>query len=176
MAADQETAVEELKWWIDRGPAKEREQTGPSKKGIIEEWAFELLKDYRQERALQSIVDINQQIVKKVAVEPQQWAHVSLGVGEFPRKKLDQIKGMLRIPRYARAVVVDAGYSVRVLVTGEPPGEKIVDLNLSDQPSLDFWVNNELIQERLFGSFDEALKRLRHSLHRYLKTTVSDWR
>jgi len=164
---------EETKWWIDRGPKKEAAK-GEVQKGLIERWAIELLKDYRQERALQNIVDINQRALAEFNAEEKKWGYVSLGVGRFPQKRLNHIREGLRIPRYAKTLVIDAGYSVRLLITGEPPGEKVVDINFTEAPSMDYWIDNELIDERLFGSVEEALRRLRHSLHRYLrKSTVT---
>lgn len=163
---------EEIKWWIERGPKKrEADAAEPLQKGIVEGWAFELLKDYQQERALKNIVNINQRAMAEFDAEEKKWGYVSLGVGRFPQKKLNHIREGLRIPRYAKALILDAGYSVRILITGEPPGEKIVDINFTEAPSVDYWVNSELIEERLFGSIDEALRRLRHGLHRYLRKT-----
>jgi len=163
-------AEEESKWWIDRGPKKrEANVAEEGQKGIIERWAFELLKDYQQERALKNIVNINQHALAELDAGGKRWGYVSLGVGRFPQKRLNHIREALRIPRYARAVVIDAGYSVRLLVTGDPPGERVVDINFTEAPSMDYWVNNELIEERLFNSVDEALRRLRQSLHRYLR-------
>lgn len=163
---------EESKWWIDRGPKKEAAKG--EEKGLIERWAIELLKDYRQERALQNIVDINQRALAEFNAAEKKWGYVSLGVGRFPQKRLNYVREGLRIPRYAKTLVIDAGYSVRLLITGDPPGEKVVDINFTEAPSMDYWIDNELIEERLFGSVEEALRRLRHSLHRYLrKSTVT---
>lgn len=170
--AGAECVEEESKWWIDRGPKKrETDAAEPVQKGIVERWAFELLKDYQQERALKNIVNINQRAIAEFDIEGQKWGYVSLGVGRFPQKRLNHIREGLRIPRYAKALILDAGYSVRILITGEPPGEKIVDINFTEAPAMDYWVNNELIEERLFGSIDEALRRVRHGLHRYLRKT-----
>ena len=165
---------EEVKWWIDRGLKKAAANAEPAQKGLIESWAIELLKDYRQERALQNIVDINRRVLAEFDAEEKKWGYVSLGVGRFPQNRLNYIREALRIPRYAKVLVIDAGYSVRFLITGEPSGERVVDINFTESPSMDYWVSNELIEERLFGSVDEALKRLRHALHRYVrKSTVS---
>ena len=50
--ADEKTAnFEETKWWIDRGPVKERDKSAEPIKGIIEKWAYELLKNYNQDQA-----------------------------------------------------------------------------------------------------------------------------
>lgn len=167
--ADEKTApMEELKWWIERGPVKEREKKAEPQQGLIEQWAYELLKDYNQDRALQSVVDINQRVFKELSVPPQEWGYLSLGVGKYPVEKLSRIKETLRLPHHARALVIDAGYSVRVLISGEPVGEKYIDINFTEAPSLDYWVKGDLVGEKLFANFDEALRKLRSSLHDYL--------
>ena len=162
-------AVQEAKWWIDTGSKQQPEAGERVPKGVIERWAFELLKDYRQEQALHNIVDINGQALRELGAHEEKWVDLSLGVGQFPPKRLNHIKDSLKIPRYARALAIDAGYSVRVLVTGNPPGEKVLDLNFTEAPSLDYWVEGELVEEQLFRSVEDALRRLRHSVHRYLR-------
>ena len=166
--------VQEVKWWIDTGTKRQPDGSEREPIGVIERWAFELLKDYRQERALQNIVDINGQVLREFDTNEDRWVYLSLGVGEFPAKRLDHIKDSLRIPRYARALAIDAGYSIRVLLTGDPPGEKVLDINFTDAPSLDYWINRELIEEQMFRSVDDALKRLRNSVHRYLRKSPAE--
>jgi hypothetical protein len=168
-----EPVVEEEKWWIDRGPIKERQKHHEKVQlgqGLIEQWVYGLLHDYSQDQAVKNVVDINKQLVPEFTGGPGEWSHLSLGVGNFPAGKMAKIKGMLKLPGYARALVIDAGYSVRVLVTGEPVGEKLVDLNFTEVPSMDYWVRGELVEERLFSNLDEALRRMRGSLHRYLRS------
>ena len=173
LAGEPGTAVQEVKWWIDTGIKQRSDADEREPIGVIERWAFELLKDYRQERALQNIVDINGQVLRELGNNEDRWVYVSLGVGEFPQKRLNYIKDSLRMPRYARALAIDAGYSVRVLMTGNPPGEKVLDINFTEAPSMDYWNNGELVEEQMFRSIEDALKRLRNSIHRYLrKTTV----
>lgn len=173
-AGEPGASVQEVKWWIDTGTKRQPESAEPVPKGVIERWAFELLKDYRQERALQNIVDINGQVLRQLSDNEDRWVYVSLGVGEFPQKRLNHIKDALRIPRYARALAIDAGYSVRILITGNPPGEKVLDINFTEAPSLDYWTNGELIEEQMFRSIDDALKRLRNSVHRYLRKSATE--
>lgn len=169
-----DTTVQEVKWWIDTGTKQQAETGERAPIGVIERWAFELLKDYRQERALQNIVDINGQALHKLDNNEDRWVYLSLGVGEFPVKRLSYIKDSLKIPRYARALAIDAGYSVRVLITGNPPGAKVLDINFTEAPSLDVWMNRELIEEQTFRSIEEALKRIRNSAHRYLRKNPID--
>jgi len=172
MADEKTSPIEEVKWWIDRGPAKEREKESQLGRGIIEKWTYELLKDYVQEQAVRNVIDINQQLHKELSVSPGEWGYLSLGVGRYPAKGLDKIKKSLQFPSDARALSIDAGYSVRVLITGEPIGERVVDINFLDTPSLDYWVRGQLTEERLFSSIDDALKKLRGSLRRYLTSPM----
>ena len=159
---------EETKWWIDRGPVKEREKPTVPVKGIVEKWAYELLKNYNQDRAAKNLVDINPRILKELSVAPGEWGYFSLEVGTYPPDKLAKIKSGLPLPAGARGIVIDAGYSVRVVITAEPIGERYVDINFTDAPSLDYWVNGQLVEERVFSNVGEALKRIRPALQRYL--------
>lgn len=169
MADEKTPPVEELKWWIDRGPVKEREKSTQLGRGIIEKWVYEMLKDYRQDQAVRNVVDINARVVKEMQVAPVEWGYFSLGVGSYPAGGIAKIKNSLRLPPYGRALIIDAGYSVRILITGEPVGERLLDINFTEAPSLDYWVRNELVEERLFASVDDALRKLRGSLPRYLQ-------
>lgn len=174
MADEKTPPAEEAKWWIDRGPVKEREKQAALGRGIIEKWTYELLKDYRQEQAVRNVVDINPRTLKDIAQAPLGWNYVSLGVGTYPAEKLEKIKKSLPLSPDARALVIDAGYSVRLLITGEPVGENLLDLNFTEGPSLDYWVNNELIEERLFSNLEVALKFLQRVLPEYLNPPRSN--
>jgi hypothetical protein len=160
--------LEETKWWIDRGPVKERQKETQLGRGIIEKWVYELLKDYSQDQAVRNVVDINQKLLKALSVSPREWGYLSLGVGSYSEKGLAKIKGSLQLPPSARALIIDAGYSVRILITGEPIGKRLVDINLTEAPSLDYWWDSQLVEERLFRDVDEALKKIRISLSNYL--------
>src|SRR5262245_36618201 len=163
-----EKPFEETKWWIDRRPVKDRDKSNEPVKGIVEKWAFELLKNYNQDEAAKNLVDINQKIFKGLTIGPGEWGYYSLEVGTDPAERLAKIKNSLPLPPGTRGIVIDAGFSVRVIITGEPVGERYVDINFVDAPSLDFWVNGQLIEERVFGNVGEALKRIRPDLPSYL--------
>lgn len=169
MADEKTQQFEETKWWIDRGPVKEREKPAAPVKGIIEKWAYELLKGYNQDLAMRNLVDINAKMLKELSVGQGEWGYFSLDVGVYPADKLAKIKNGLPLPAGTRGIVIDAGYSVRVVITAEPIGERFVDINFTDAPSLDYWVNGQLIEERVFSNVGEALKRIRPALDRYLK-------
>jgi hypothetical protein len=165
---DKKTALEETKWWIDRGPAKEKNKS-EQPQSIVEQWALRMLHGYNQDQAVRNVVDINKQLQKEFTEPAGGWKYLSLGVGNYPAGGLARIKDALRLPPHARALIIDAGYSVRVLITAEPVGERLMDVNFTEGPSFDFWMNGELAEERLFRNVDEALKNLRGSVERYLK-------
>jgi hypothetical protein len=169
MADEKTQAFEETKWWIDRGPVKEREKPVASVKGIVERWAYDLLKNYSQEQAAKNLVDINRKILNGLSIGPGQWGYYSLEIGTYPVEKLNKIKSGLPLPEGARGVVVDAGFSVRVIITSEPVGSRFVDINFTDAPSLDYWVDGQLVEERVFANLGEALKRIRVDLADYLR-------
>lgn len=169
MADDKITPLEETKWWVDRWPVKEREKPAEPVKGIVERWAYDLLKGYNQDQAAKNLVDINFRILKEISVAPGQWGYFSLEVGIYPPDKLNKIKSGLSLPAGARGIVIDAGYSVRVVITGEPIGARYVDINFTEAPSLDYWVDGQLVEEKVFSNVGEALKRIRPALPRYLK-------
>jgi hypothetical protein len=168
MAEEKTPAFEETKWWVDRGPVKEREKTAEPVKGIIEKWAYELLKNYNQDQAAKNLVDINAKLLSGLSVAPGEWGYYSLEVGNYPPDKLAKIKNSLPLPSGTRGIVIDAGYSVRAIITAEPPGERYIDINFTDAPSLDYWVNGQLVEERVYANVGEALKRIRSELPRYL--------
>ena len=168
MPDEKPQAFEETKWWIDRGPVKEREKTAAPEKGIIEKWAFELLRNYNQDQAAKNLVDINSKLLGGMSVLSGEWGYYSLEIGSYPPEKLSKIKSGLPLPPGARGIVIDAGYSVRIIITTEPVGERYVDINFTDAPSLDYWVNGQLVEERVYSNIGEALKRIRPELARYL--------
>ncbi|HMA81132.1 MAG TPA: hypothetical protein VKR81_09590, partial [Candidatus Binatia bacterium] len=147
---------------------KEREKPATPVKGIIEIWAYELLKNYNQDQAAKNLVDINSKLLSGMSVGSGEWGYYSLDVGTYPPEKLAKIKSGLPLPPGTRGIVIDAGYSVRVIITGEPVGERYVDINFTDSPSLDFWVHGQLVDERVYSNMGEALKRIRPELSRYL--------
>lgn len=173
---DEKTAApaEEVKWWIDRGPVKEREKQAGLGRGVIEKWTYELLKDYRQEQAVRNVVDINPRTLKDLAQAPLGWNYVSLGVGAYPPERLEKIKRSVALPAGARALLIDAGYSVRLLITGEPVGARLVDVNFTEGPSLDFFIDNELIEEKLFPNLEVAVRNLQNTLASYLEAPKID--
>jgi hypothetical protein len=53
-------------------------------------------------------------------------------------------------------------------MTSEPIGERYLDINFTEAPSLDYWVNGQLVEERVFSNAGEALNKIRPQLPRFL--------
>jgi hypothetical protein len=174
MPDEKDAQFEETKWWIDRGPVKEREKPAATVKGIVEQWAIELLKGYNQDLAAKNLVDINSKILGSLSIGAGEWGYYSLDVGTYPPDKMARIKSALPLPPGARAIIIDAGYSLRVVITGEPLGQRYVDINFTDAPSLDYWVKGQLIYEQVFSNVGEALRRIKPDLADYLKPSDNE--
>ena len=70
-----EKPFEESKWWVDRRPVKERDKSTEPVRGVIEQWAVDLLKNYNQDEAAKNLVDINQRIFKGLTIKPGEWGY-----------------------------------------------------------------------------------------------------
>ena len=91
---------------------------------------------------------------------------------------LERVAGKKRVPlpAFARGVVVDSGRSLRLLITGTPIGERILDLTLNDAPSFDCWVEGEWIREAVFDDADRAIEGLRRFIEQYLSPkSIAEW-
>ena len=66
------------------------------------------------------------------------------------------------LPIGTRGIVIDAGFFRPVIITGEPVGERYIDINFCRRAiALDYWVRlGQLIEERVFSNVGEALKRI----------------
>jgi hypothetical protein len=55
-------------------------------------------------------------------------------------------------------------------MTGQPVGERLVELRLGDESSFDAWVQGEWVREALFRDLDEALRKVPALVREYLCT------
>jgi hypothetical protein len=96
------------------------------------------------------------------------WSYVKLGDATFPARELERIKREVALPAYARGVIVDCGRSVRLLVTGSPIGERVLELTLGEAPSFDCWVHDEWVREQVFKNANVALRAFKRLMHEFL--------
>jgi hypothetical protein len=154
------------RWWVDLGGAEKVKNKRPP--GPAGSQFFEVAHDFEQERARERLTDNNLKLLSLADPPEGGWGYVSLAETAFPRRELERIKSLVTLPPYARGVIVDCGRSLRVLLTGTPPGERLLELTLGEAPSFDCWVYNEWVHEAVFDDADKALKALQRFMRRYL--------
>lgn len=154
------------RWWVDLGGTEKVKVTrapGPAGSQF-----FAVAHDFEQERARERLTDNNLKLLTAADPPEAGWGYVQLAETAYPERELERIKKLVPLPPYARAVLVDCGRSVRILVTGTPPGERLLELALGEAPSFDCWVRNEWVQEALFDDADKALRALQRFIREYL--------
>jgi hypothetical protein len=154
------------RWWVDLGgteKVKTRQPQGPAGSQF-----FQVAHDFEQEQARERLTDNNLRLVHAAEPPEGQWGYVRLADTSYPERELERIKRLVALPAYARGVIVDCGRSVRLLITGTPIGERLLELTLGEAPSFDCWVHHEWVHEAVFEDADKALRALRGFVSAYL--------
>jgi len=154
------------RWWVDLGGTEKVPRKRPP--GPAGSQLFQVAQDFEQEQARERLTDHNLKLL--LAAEPPAggWGYVRLAETSYPQRELERIKKLVGLPSYARGLIVDCGRSVRLLITGTPCGEHILELALGEAPSFDCWVRGEWVREALFEDADKALRALQRFIHEYL--------
>ena len=118
-------------------------------------------KDYDQDRAKDDLTDNILRIAREANPPQGDWAYVAMTEEHCPPRMLKRVKEEFRIPREARGIVLDHGRLMRLLICGPQIDDWIIDVTLSDEPSVDVYVWSVMQRERLFGRAEEALKQAR---------------
>jgi hypothetical protein len=147
------------RWWVDVGD-KKRERA-PAAASPVGSRFYRSAKGFEQDAARARLTDLNQQLLAAGDPGPGAWGYVQLADKPHNAQNRARITAQVSLPPYARGVVVDCGRTLRLLVTGTPPGERVLDLTLGDVPSFDAWVEREWVLERVFRDQRSALTALR---------------
>ncbi len=170
MASEEKKGTAEERWWVDRDQYRLRPKI-QKKFPTAGNSFFRAVEGYNQEEALDHLTDINLKLLAQGDAPPGGWGYVSLVKEKSPARKIERIKKSLPLPSFARAVLVDSGQSLRVIVTGTPVGECILEFNFIQEASFDCWIRGEWVREELFASPEELLhhaSRLLKEYHKYL--------
>jgi hypothetical protein len=171
----------ENRWWVEttvkrpRKPEQARPDPGTAGQGKPDEAGFEetpaqldvaagfytVASDYNQDRAKEDLTDNNLRIARAANPQPGQWVFVAMTKEHYPERLIKRIKDEFRLPREARGVLLDHGRVVRLLVCGPQLEDWMLDVTLSDEPSVDVYVWNTMYRERLFKRAEEALRQAR---------------
>lgn len=163
----------ENRWWVDantstkrRGPLPPNERETPPIVGRL----FNVGREFDQDRAKVRLTDANLHILRESNPPEDDWGYVPMTEQRSSKDFLEKVKRALRLPRGGRGVLVDSGTSLRAIATGRPFGDRVVELTLGGDCSLDVWSNGEWVAERVFRSKERALREAPHLLSRYLRS------
>lgn len=160
----------ENRWWVDQGKDAKGNPV-PRPPAQFGHRFFRTGDGFEQDRARIRLTDSNLKWLEEANPAPETWVVVRmLPTDRFPDAKLEKVKAALRLPPGGRGVLVDSGNAVRAIVTGQPSGDRLVEVRLGGESSFDAWIAGEWVREALFRDFDEALRRVPALLREYLTT------
>lgn len=163
---EQQDSTVDNRWWID---TTDKKRPAPVTQEVaVGSRFFRAGLGFEQDRARERLTDNNLKILNQSQPPEGGWAYVQLAEKRHPEKATERICRAMKVPPYARAVLVDSGRVVRVLVTGTPIGTRILEFSLGFAPSFDCWINDEWVEERVFRNASEAIKAAGELVHRFL--------
>lgn len=153
------------RWWVDVSDQRPaiRKADGRTLRRF-----FHTVEGYDQETARANLTDTNRRLLESVELRPGRWVHLRLLDSGYSRRGRERIYRMLPLPPYARGVFVDSGLYCRLLVTGDPPGQRILELALTESPSFDAWVDDEWVEEQVYPGARSAIRDFRRKIRAYL--------
>jgi hypothetical protein len=161
------------RWWVDTGD--KRREKAPTNAPVASGF-YRSAAGFEQDTARARLTDLNMKLLVDGNPPEGGWGYVALIDPPFPEVERERIKNRVALASYARGVVVDSGRSVRILITGTPIGQRVLDLTLGDAPSFDCWVDGEWVREAVFEDADQAIDGLRRFIGEYLSPeSIADW-
>ena len=170
---DELQAGVEDRWWVDAG--KKRRQSGrpdPVRQAetIVGDRFFSIGKGFDQDRARDILTDTNLSLIEQTNPEQGKWALISLNDQSSNPKQVDKVQRSLRLPKWARGVIIDSGSSMRAVATGDPVGERMIEITLGSQPCFDAYAGGEWVFEKSFRNRDRALREGSRLIARFLRS------
>ncbi len=163
---DAEAPAVNDRWWVETGD-KQREKAPPPA-NVAGASFFRAGAGFDQETARSRLTDLNMKLLIEANPPEGGWGYVQLAEKPFPARDRERIKERIALPRYARGAVIDSGRTIRLLITGTPIGQRILELALGDNPSFDCWIDADWVREDLFESQRKALGALRRYIQEFL--------
>jgi len=145
------------RWWVDHGTPRERAARRVEREATTADSFFRAAAGYNQEVARTLLTDLNLKLLEEGSPPPGGWGYLRLTSERFSQEAFEQIKRAVQVPPGARALAVDSGVSLRVILTGTPPGERLLELRFSEESSFDAWLRGEWVGEAVFKQMREAL-------------------
>jgi hypothetical protein len=174
-----ENPAVENRWWVDSGSQRERRSTSARREGesegepIVGQVFFAVGKDFDQDRARANLTDSNLNLLREGNPAEGTWAYLPMTPDLTSPELLEKVRRSLRLPTWARGVLVDSGTSIRAIASGTPIGDRVVELTLGASSCLDAWAGGEWVREKAFRNRDRALREGGRLLVRYLRSDSS---
>jgi hypothetical protein len=153
----------ENRWWVETTVKRPRE--GKSEQDLpklpVAAGFYTVARDYDQERAKDDLTDNNLRIAREANPQPGQWVYVPMTEDHYPERLTKRVKDEFRLPREARGVILDHGRLVRLLVCGPELADWMIDVTLSEEPSIEVYVWSTMYRERMFKRAEDALRQAR---------------
>lgn len=153
----------ENRWWVETNVKKPKLTKAESElpKLPVAMSFYSIAKDYEQERAKEDLTDNNLRIARAANPPYGGWAYVPMTEEHYPGRLVKRIKEEFRLPHNARGIVLDHGRLLRLLICGPELEDWMVDVTLTDEPSIDVYIWGTMYRERLFKRAEEALSMAR---------------
>jgi len=157
-----------IKWWVDQQrPGREGRRDAPPAPAAAR--FYITAKGFEQERARAGLVDLNVKLLEVANPPENGFAVLRLLDERCADHIVERVKRALVLPPGGRAVIVDSGKSLRAIVTGSPPGERILEFNFNrDEPTFDVWVRGDWKEEIVFRDLGEAYRAARPLIQEYM--------
>src|SRR5271157_2960266 len=154
----------ENRWWVEttvKRPKQAKAADSELPKLPIAMTFYAVARDYDQERAKEDLTDNNLRIAREANPQPGEWTYVAMTEEHYPPHLIKRIKEKFHIPREARGILLDHERVIRLLVCGPQLEDWMIDITLSDEPSVDVYVWGTMYRERLFRRAEDALRQAR---------------
>ena len=162
--ASEKGGEDSIKWWIEHA------KTGRQGKGGAPPPAaahfYVSARGYEQDQARNNLTDLNRKLLAEGNPPENGFGYLNLIDQRSPRYVLDRVRRSIPLPEGARALIVDSGKMLRVIVTSTPVGERILEFNFNrKEPTFDVWVRDDWKGEITFRD----LRGLYRSVPRLIK-------
>ena len=169
--SDKKTPSNENRWWVDQG--KNRERAKPEERQApAGAQFFRSVEGYDQEQAREHLTNLNVKLLAQANPVPGEWAYLPLMGERSPAREIEKIKRALPLPPNAIGVLVDSGLSLRAIVTGMIPQERILEFNFIEEASFDCWIRGEWVREAVFKDKYALLQKAPDLLRQYLEKDI----
>ncbi|HEY2664528.1 MAG TPA: hypothetical protein VGI47_09325 [Candidatus Binataceae bacterium] len=153
----------ENRWWVET--SVKRPKQAQSERNLpqlpVAMGFYTVARDYDQDRAKDHLTDNNLRIAREVNPAQGQWSYLMMTEDRYPAHLIKRVKDEFRLPRESRGIVIDHGRLVRLLICGPQLEDWMLDVTLTQEPSVDVYVWNTMYRERLFKRAEDALRQAR---------------